>query len=295
MLSKLRGRGLGIRMRRLLVEYPQLAQWKFQYVLTLGAQKVLNKRQCPIGIVDVCGLRNRLPNTGGFPVDPADLDPKSILGSRKGVTNRRTSVAGFEGFALDDALTFADEYRHYSFFRLAKAIANIARDHLAREYLSVLELGCGGGDLFHFLRTLGVQDYLGVDANPVAFAHSAYIRGHEDHFRLLNLQEKIDFGTTFDVVCSFEVLEHIREGALDNMISTIRRHMAEQSIFLGTASLQRDLDVHITVRERTFWLALFEQHGLQPHPKAEYYSRLLAANHPFNWHKGNTNIFVLTL
>lgn len=204
-------------------------------------------------------------------------------------------MSGFEGLALDDALTFADENKHYSFLKQAKAIAKIARDQTLDHQVSILELGCGGGDMQPFFKALGIGGYLGVDGNPIAFKHSPYIRRAPERFRLLNLQEEIDFGMKFTAVCSFEVLEHIVEDKLDAVIETIVNHLGKESIFLGTASLQSDLDVHVTVRPRQFWLERFAEHGLAVHKKHEEYETLLADNHPFNWDSDNTNMFTLML
>ena len=240
-------------------------------------------------------IQNQLPNSGGFPVDAEEYNPEKVISSINDNHKRKTSVNGFEGFALDDALAYVNEYKHFSFLNEAKAIAKIARREFTHLNPSVLELGCGGGDVYRFLKAFGIDRYIGVDVNPIAFKHSPYITKNPQHFRLLNLQEEIDFGTKFDVVCSFEVLEHIREEKLDSIIGTIKRHLGEKSIFLGTASLQDDLDVHVTVRPREFWIEKFARHGLVQHDNHDAYESLLAQNHPFNWNAENTNVFALKL
>jgi SAM-dependent methyltransferase len=241
-------------------------------------------------------LENQLLNSGGFPIDEtANNNPEEVFASIGDPHKRGTDVNGFEGLALDDALAYTNEFKHYSFLNQAKAVAAIAREQTFDYQVSVLELGCGGGDMQPFLKALGVERYLGVDGNPIAFKHSPYIQKSLEHFRLLNLQEEIDFGMKFTVVCTFEVLEHIVEDKLDGIIKTIVNHLGKDSIFLGTASLQDDLDVHVTVRPRPFWLDKFAQHGLVPHEKHEEYEKLLADNHPFNWNGDNTNVFALKL
>lgn len=241
-------------------------------------------------------LENLLSNSGGFPVDEISADtPDDVFSSINDPHKRATKVDGFKGLALDDALAFTTEHKHFSFLNQAKAIAKIAREQTFDYEVSVLELGCGGGDMQPFLQALGIEKYLGVDGNPIAFKHSPYIQKNPDHFRLLNLQEEIDFGMKFTAVCTFEVLEHIVEDKLDGIIKTIVNHLGEDSIFLGTASLQDDLDVHVTVRPRDFWLNKFAEHGLVPHEKHEQYEKLLADNHPFNWDGDNTNVFALKL
>lgn len=265
----------------------QLAQWKLQHGLTRLTRSDARSSK------KVSALKNHLPNGGGVPLDTSEYDPQRIISSISDRKNRATTAVGFEGLALDDALAYTNDYKHFSFFRLAKAIAQIAGQINPSGEASVLELGCGGGDMRPFLDALGIRDYIGVDGNPAALRYSPHVKGFEDQFHLLNLQQEIDFGLKFDVVCTFEVLEHICEENLDYIIGTIRRHLGPESVFLGTASLQDDLDVHVTVRERPFWLDKFRQHGLAPHPHHQEFERLLARNHPFNWHAGNTNVFAL--
>jgi len=240
-------------------------------------------------------LENLLPNSGGFPIDENGNNPDEIISSIKDPHKRGTDVNGFEGLALDDALAYTNEYKHYSFFNPAKAIAKIAREQSDDSQVSILELGCGGGDMLPFFNALGIEKYLGVDGNPIAYKHSPHIQKRPEHFRVLNLSEEIDFGMKFTAVCTFEVLEHIPETKLDGIIKTVRNHLGRNSIFLGTASLQDDLDVHITVKPRPFWLEKFAQHGLVPHERHKEYEKLLADNHPFNWNGDNTNVFALKL
>jgi cyclopropane fatty-acyl-phospholipid synthase-like methyltransferase len=157
-------------------------------------------------------------------------------------------------------------------------------------------LGCGWGGFRVLLEAHGANAYLGADGNPLPFANSPFILQAPRHYRLLNLQEPVDFGTAFDVVCSFEVLEHIREDRLDSVLRTIGNHMSPQSLFIGTAAITDCFDVHITVHPREWWLERFAGRGLLPvsATREAQWLDLLAQNHPFNWNSSTTSIFVLT-
>lgn len=266
--------------------------WKLKFRLSVALASDIKNHSDEQAIVKI---QNQLPNLGGIPVDPDEFTPERILASMIDVNRRSNSCSGFEGLSLNDALTFLNDYQHYSFFRLARAILKIGRIHHERADLSILELGCGGGDLFYFLKAQGINKYIGIDANTVAFQYSPYISEDQEHFRLLNLMEDIDFGYEFDLVCSFEVLEHIREEKLDTLLTTIRRHMKPSSLFIGTASLSDAVDVHLTVRGKEFWLAKFASYGIVPHPKHEYYENLLAKNNPYNWSQESSKVLVLHL
>jgi SAM-dependent methyltransferase len=273
---------------RQLKRKSQIREWK----------KILKVGTVPrsTGRVDSAMLENSLPNSGGIPADPVLIDPARVAKANSGDDSRRASgFAGFEGLALDDALGWLEPYRHYSFVPLAQAISRIAASHLNRSDFSVLELGCGGGGFRVLLENFGASSYLGVDANPLPFFHSPYMLQAPRNYRLLNLQETINFGTSFDVVCSFEVLEHIREDRLDCMLASIANHMSPESIFLGTAALTDCFDVHITVHPREWWIEQFARHGIVPVDGVQEsaWMDLLAQNHPFNWNASSTSILVL--
>ncbi len=266
----------------------RIAWWKLANAGLVARSREVAAR--PAEGATVTALQNRLPNSGGFRIEAT---PESVIAGIKNPRARRADEQGFEGLALDDALTFTDDYKHLSYIPLSKAFLEIGRRELGKPQFSVLELGCGGGSFAAFLGAQGIKDYLGVDVNTVAYTHSPWIRDRQAHFRLLNLQQDIDFGSTFDLVCTFEVLEHIREDKLDHLVGTIARHVGPSSIFLGTASLLEDGDVHVTVKERPFWLAKFAVHGLVEHPRHQEIENALGVAHPFNWWPEVTNVFAM--
>jgi cyclopropane fatty-acyl-phospholipid synthase-like methyltransferase len=112
-------------------------------------------------------------------------------------------------------------------------------------------------------------------------------------YRIVNLQQKIDFQYLFDVVCSFEVLEHIREDCLDELIGTIRTNMGRESLFIGTAAFTEEYDVHITVYRREWWLERFSRFGLSPVPDEDKWMELLFRSSPHNWSRSTSSVFVL--
>lgn len=192
-----------------------------------------------------------------------------------------------KGFAANDAFTDLTPYKHASFAGLAKAISKIVK-----RSPTVLELGSGGGSLLAHLEAFGIKNFLAVEGNPLVTVHSKFIQQNTDRVQILNLQDEIDFGIQFDVILSFEVLEHISEDKISNFIKTIVNHMGPQSTFIGTASLAGHIDVHVTARDRNWWLSRFKEFGLQDIGNIRDYD-LIAANHPFNWNSGNTSIFIL--
>jgi hypothetical protein len=65
----------------------------------------------------------------------------------------------------------------------------------------------------------------------------------------------------FDVVTSWEVMEHIGEDGLDQLITNVLSHLMPDGIWAMSISQQEGFH-HRTVRGREWWLARFAQYGL---------------------------------
>ena len=256
----------------------------------------LGKHQQPT--LSFATLRNTLPNSGAVPTEQEFASAHEIIKQFPDAAHRKLDIKGFEGFAVDDAVfdPVIEQFELWSYAPLASVIAAFAYQHY--EQPSMLELGCGAAHLFYFYRDLGIWNYVGIDGNPLFVKLNPMLSGFEHHFMHLNLQEEIrlfqdDQPIKFDIVCTFEVLEHIREDAVDNLLRTIRSHMHDRSILFCTSSLQDKIDVHILVRDRAWWLNRFARVGLSPHPHEATIVREIASNHPFNWTPEISNVFAL--
>lgn len=248
--------------------------------------------------IDLVALRNALPNSGSVPVRGQFTSARAIIDQFPDAARRQQNIAGFEGFALDDAV-FDAETQHsemWSYAPLAGLIAVFA--HMHYDQPSVLDVGCGPAHLFYFLRALGIQNYVGLDGNPWLVKLNPFLHGYNQHFLICNLQEEVrlclnDEPMRFDVVCAFEVLEHIREDKIDLFFCTLRNHMHERSVAFCTASLQAHFDVHVLVEDRDWWLDRFARAGLVRHSDADALERKIGSHHPFNWNPRISNIFAL--
>ncbi len=252
----------------------------------------------PDARLDVASIVNALPNSGGVPITKEYASARDVISSVTDLAHRRQDAEGFEGFAADDAVfdESAEGWEYWSNARLAGTITTFAVENYPNP--SVLELGCGAGHLFGLLRGYGIYDYFGIDGSPYFLDLNPRLRGHEAHFRTLNLQQEIRLEQqgqplAFDVVCSFEVLEHIREEVVDELLATIRNQMHQGSVAFLTASTLGGMDVHVLVRDRPWWLERFAAQGLYPRVDEEQLRRRIGRRHPFNWQPHSTNTFAL--
>lgn len=245
-------------------------------------------------------IYNKLPNSGPIVLPKEYESARDVIAQFPNAAKRRQGIEGAEGFAADDALFDPDTQLEelWSYAPLASLLATFAYAHYRTP--SILDIGCGPAHLFYFLRDLGLWNYVGIDGNPWFIKFNPFLAEYGHHFRLLNLQEPIQLQSdgepvTFDIVCSFEVLEHIREDTVDSFICTMCRHMHPNSVAFCTASLQADFDVHVLVRDRAWWLQRFARFGLVCRPDETELVQAIGRNHPFNWLPHQSNIFALEL
>ncbi len=247
--------------------------------------------------IDYHRLRNLAPNAGPVPMVRRFESAGELVSAFKGARRRSQGCKEFEGFAPDDAVFDPETETHelWSNARLAGFIADFGYRQYGNP--AILELGCGSAHLFFFLRRYGVRNYVGIDGNPHFIEFNPHLRQDARQFRILNLQEELELcdgsPLQFDIVCSFELAEHLRESHIDNLLRTIWKHMHRNSTAFVTASLQSNLDVHVLIRRRDWWLARFAKCGLVPQRGHRVLCRELANHHPWNWDATNTNVFVL--
>lgn len=93
-------------------------------------------------------------------------------------------------------------------------------DRLAPE--TVLELGCGQGAFGARIATRA--DYLGVEPDPASFEIARERIAAQGGKALNGTHEIVPAGSAYDVVCAFEVLEHLEDdhGALAAWVDLIR-------------------------------------------------------------------------
>lgn len=243
-------------------------------------------------------IDNDLPNSGAVVGTGAYESVEEIVRTFDDPRRRRIDVGDHAGFAVDDAVwdPSSQAWERWSFARLGRYLADLAY----REYENprVLEFGFGPAHLFHYLWRFGIRNYIGVDGNPYALSFNPETRYHPECFLIFDLQECLRLRDELgpvqaDLVCCFEVLEHIVEDKIDNLLESMHDHMHERSLALCTASLQDDMDVHVLVRPRRWWIERFRQHGLVERDESARLVERMGRHHPFNWSPANTNMFAL--
>lgn len=133
---------------------------------------------------------------------------------------------------------------------------------------TVLDIGCGKGNLVLWLRRLGVKAY-GVDISNYALENA-----HKPIKKYLSKAGIADLpfeNSGFDLVVTFNLLEHINEKDLPRAIDESRR-VAKRWVLhkiWGTSRFEQRFPVsdptHVTVKPNRWWREkLFTELGLKP-------------------------------
>lgn len=137
--------------------------------------------------------------------------------------------------------------------------------------LKVLDLGCSGGG---FIRNCINDGCLGVGLegsdHSKKFKRAGWAIIPEFLFTCdiskdfqLSLDDK---EMNFNLITSWEVLEHLKEEAIDTLIENVKKHLSEDGLFISSISDCKspcgDLELHQTQQPKEWWINKFKEHGL---------------------------------
>lgn len=134
---------------------------------------------------------------------------------------------------------------------------------------SVLDLGCGSGILTHAFRSRGVNTCT-VDANPIAAKDSPYI--DENHFlartdKALDIRDEQGNRKKFDLITSFDHVEHIEDKTIHIFMSNVKEHLADDGIFIFIAHTFTypgdQAHIHCNTSPKEYWIQKLEENGMR--------------------------------
>lgn len=123
---------------------------------------------------------------------------------------------------------FDNEDHHWWFTARRKIIQKIFSSYFPGSAGSILEVGCGTGGNLEFLSTYGDIHGMELDDEALAMANSRKICQVRKGF----LPDNIPFEQSFDLICMFDVLEHINDES--TALRAIRRKLNQGGKILIT-------------------------------------------------------------
>lgn len=151
----------------------------------------------------------------------------------------------------------------------------------------VLEVGCGDGYGSAYLAKVAAE-VIGIDyeQDVIAQAQGKY-RAPNLSFLYMPATELEFRDNSFDIICAFQVIEHILEEKLLQFLSEVKRVLKEEGRFyLSTLNLEHALKSALTYKKnpahcKEFRLKELSDLLLQIFPKVEIYGLHLTAKHAF--------------
>lgn len=149
--------------------------------------------------------------------------------------------------------------------------------------LRVMDLGCSGGGMVRSFLEDG-HTAIGLEGSDV----SKKLRSAEWDTCPLHLftcditspfkvkRTANDTQEQFDLITSWEVLEHIPENRVDMLIENIAEHLRKGGVFVGSVATFLDFDpntganYHVTLKPKEWWLERFARKGLTEVPDHPY-------------------------
>ena len=130
-----------------------------------------------------------------------------------------------ENIVYKDMIT--QEKKHWWFKARREIISNELKKLNLNNNLKVLEIGCGLGGNISTLKQFGEVYAIEMDEFAVSYA-----KEQTPHVRQGSLPHDFPFQEKFDLICMFDVLEHIEED--DETLSFIKNQLEEDGILFIT-------------------------------------------------------------
>lgn len=163
---------------------------------------------------------------------------------------------------------------------------------------TMLDVGCGNGDLVWRSRQIGIQAY-GVDQLVYYADDSIYDPGwfsHHDLRQPYSLRKISGAPSTVDMVLCWEIAEHIPQESHEVLCDTCANHLhrGNRSYLIWTSAHPGQGGTeHISSRPATYWRDMFYKRGLNymPHITAQISLAWLNIQNGMYWMPANVQVF----
>ncbi|MCX5695207.1 MAG: methyltransferase domain-containing protein [Candidatus Omnitrophica bacterium] len=118
----------------------------------------------------------------------------------------------------------------------------------------VLDLGCGTGKSLDYFLSKRIE-VIGVEGSKIAISAA----NHPELIIKYNLEKELKLNKRFDLIWSFEFVEHIHPKFIDNLLKTFSNH--SNRIVLSAARPGQGGNGHFNEQPEAYWVKQFEKYG----------------------------------
>jgi cyclopropane fatty-acyl-phospholipid synthase-like methyltransferase len=121
---------------------------------------------------------------------------------------------------------------------------------------SVIDVGCGSGEYLEALRSHDME------VHGIELAAAALARCHEKGLEVapIDLIQDDALPWQADLVCSFEVAEHLPKSGARNFVRLVTSSAREHIVMTAALPGQPGLG-HVNCQPKSYWIDLFAEHG----------------------------------
>ena len=207
-------------------------------------------------------------------IDFTYRDLMTLLRGKDGVWSKEVSLETDYPIAYESNDTISPHGTIRDNTRYPRFVFRCEQIFAQKEHLNFLDLGCSGGGMV--LEALLRGHYaLGLEGCDESLRQQrAEWRLIPEHLKTCDIskpfsvkEKNTNTPVLFDVVTAWEVLEHIAETDLPQLIKNIYHAMEMGGIFVATVAAKTDIDPvtgrdwHQTIKPFVWWKALFEANG----------------------------------
>ena len=115
---------------------------------------------------------------------------------------------------------------------------------------SVLDLGCGTGKSLDYFKLGGIE-VIGVDGSKLAIRHAL----HPELIIRHDLNKELNLKRVFDLIWSYELVEHIHPKYVNNLLKTFSNH--SDVIVMSAAKPGQGGEGHFNEQLPGYWIRMF--------------------------------------
>jgi len=121
---------------------------------------------------------------------------------------------------------------------------------------TVLDLGCGVGKTLDYFISQGIDCY-GIEGSPVAILKA----NNPNRIFQFNLSKELNLYKKYDLIWSFEFVEHIHPKFINNLMKTFENH--SNTVVMSAAQPFQGGDGHFNEQPQSYWVAQFKRYGYE--------------------------------
>lgn len=126
---------------------------------------------------------------------------------------------------------------------------------------SIIDIGCGSGKAMDYFLQKGVEEVKGIEGSKMAIKHSKYPKLIIPH----NLNKEINLNKKFDLLYSFEFIEHIHPKYVNQVLRTFSNH--SNIIVMTAASPGAHGQGHFNCKDQQYWVKKFRKYDYKLNQK----------------------------